>query len=44
VEKDKDISEGDKFRGVDELQKAVDRYIAKIDELLKAKEKEVLEF
>ncbi len=44
LEKDKVISEGDKFRGVDELQKAVDRYIAKIDELLKAKEKEVLEF
>jgi ribosome recycling factor len=44
LEKDKVISEDDKFRGVDELQKAVDRYIAKIDELLKAKEKEVLEF
>ena len=44
LEKDKVISEDDKFRGVDELQKAVDRYIAKIHELLKAKEKEVLEF
>jgi ribosome recycling factor len=44
LEKDKLISEDDKFRGIDELQKAVDRYIAKIDELLKSKEKEVLEF
>lgn len=44
LEKDKFISEDDKFRGIDDLQKAVDRYIAKIDELLKNKEKEVLEF
>lgn len=44
LEKDKLISEDDKFRGIDELQKAVDRHIAKIDELLKNKEKEVLEF
>ncbi|TAM39307.1 ribosome recycling factor [bacterium] len=44
LEKDKLISEDDKFRGIDELQKAVDRYIARIDELLKNKEKEVLEF
>ena len=44
LEKDKLVSEDDKFRGIDELQKAVDRHIAKIDELLKNKEKEVLEF
>ncbi|MDD4953502.1 MAG: ribosome recycling factor [Candidatus Omnitrophica bacterium] len=44
LEKDKLISEDDKFRGIDELQKHVDKYIAKIDELLKGKEKEVLEF
>jgi len=44
LEKDKIVSEDDKFRGIDELQKAVDRYIARIDELLKNKEKEVLEF
>jgi ribosome recycling factor len=44
LEKDKIISEDDKFRGIDELQKVVDKYILKIDELLKAKEKEVLEF
>ena len=44
LEKDKVISEEDKFRGIEELQKVVDKYIAKIDELLKSKEKEVLEF
>ncbi len=43
LEKDKTISEDDKFRGIDELQKLVDKYIARIDELLKSKEKEVLE-
>ena len=44
LEKDKVISEDDKFRGIDELQKLVDKYIAKVDEHLKAKEKEILEF
>lgn len=44
LEKDKAISEDDKFRGIDELQKLVDKYIARIDELLKNKEKEILEF
>jgi len=44
LEKDKLIAEDDKFRGIDELQKLVDKYIAKIDELLKNKEKEILEF
>ena len=44
LEKDKLVSEDEKFRGIDELQKIVDKYIAKIDELLKIKEKEVLEF
>jgi len=43
LEKDKAISEDDKFRGIDQLQKFVDKYIAKIDESLKNKEKEVLE-
>ena len=42
LEKDKLISEDDKFRSIDELQKMVDKYIAKIDEMLKNKEKEVL--
>lgn len=44
LEKDKVIPEDDKFRGIDELQKHVDKYIAKVDELLKNKEKEILEF
>jgi ribosome recycling factor len=44
LEKDKFITEDDKFRGIDELQKLVDKYIARIDELLKNKEKEILEF
>lgn len=44
LEKDKHISEDDKFRSIDDLQKIVDKYITKIDELLKNKEKEVLEF
>lgn len=44
LEKDKLIPEDDKFRSIEELQKLVDKYIAKIDELLKSKEKEILEF
>jgi len=43
MEKDKLVSEDNKFRGIDELQKIVDKYTAKVEELLKAKEKEVLE-
>jgi len=42
LEKDKLIPEDDKFRGIDELQKHVDKYTAKVDELLKNKEKEIL--
>jgi len=44
LEKDKVISEDDKFRGIDDLQKLVDKYIAKVDELLKSKEEEILKF
>ncbi|MFA5276427.1 MAG: ribosome recycling factor [Candidatus Omnitrophota bacterium] len=44
LEKDKIISEDEHERAVDEIQKIVDKYILKIDELLKVKEKEVLEF
>lgn len=43
LEKDKLIPEDDKFRGIDELQKLVDKYTAKVEELLKNKEKEILE-
>lgn len=42
LEKDKLVTEDDKFRGIDELQKLVDKYIAKVDEILKAKEKEII--
>jgi ribosome recycling factor len=41
LEKDKAVSEDDKFKGIDELQKLVDKYIAKADEMLKNKEKEL---
>jgi len=44
LEKDKVVTEDDKFRGVDELQKMIDRYIAKIEEIVHGKEKEILEF
>jgi ribosome recycling factor len=42
--KDKAITEDDKFRGIDEVQKLVDKYSVKVDEMLKGKEREVLEF
>jgi len=41
--KDKAISEDDERRGLDEVQKMTDGYIKKLDELAKAKEKEILE-
>lgn len=44
IEKDKIVSEDDKFKGIDELQKLIDRYTVKIDEMLKSKEKELAEF
>ena len=43
LEKDKAVTEDDKFRGLDEIQKMVERYGNKIEEMLKTKEKEVLE-
>jgi ribosome recycling factor len=42
--KDKKISEDDEKRGETELQKLTDRFIQRIDELLKKKEQEILEF
>jgi ribosome recycling factor len=41
--KDKLISEDDDRRAHDEIQKMTDNYIAKLDQLAKAKEKEVME-
>ena len=41
--KDKTISEDDEKRALDEVQKMTDGYIKKLDDLAKAKEKEILE-
>ena len=43
LEKDKLVSEDDWRRGQDQVQKVTDRYIAKTDEILHAKEHEVME-
>jgi ribosome recycling factor len=40
--KDKTISEDDERRGLDEVQKMTDGYVAKIDATAKAKEKEIM--
>src|SRR5436190_20686666 len=40
--KDKEISEDDERRGLEESQKLTDKKIAEVDEVLKAKEKEIL--
>jgi ribosome recycling factor len=40
--KDKEISEDDERRGLEESQKLTDKKINEIDELLKTKEKEIL--
>lgn len=42
--KDGDISEDDAFKAQDNVQKITDDFIAKIDEIYKEKEKEILEF
>jgi ribosome recycling factor len=43
LQKDKAISEDDERRALDEIQKLTDSYMQKVDQLAKAKEKEVLE-
>lgn len=43
MEKDKDISEDDLRRGEGDVQKMTDEYVKKADEVLAAKEKEILE-
>ncbi|MGH7278246.1 MAG: ribosome recycling factor [Candidatus Rokuibacteriota bacterium] len=40
--KDKKVSEDDERRGHDQIQKTTDRFITKVDELLKKKEQEIL--
>ncbi len=42
--KDKKVSEDEERRGHDQIQKATDRFIARIDETLKKKEQEILSF
>ncbi len=42
--KDKKVSEDEERRGHAEIQKTTDRFIAKVDELLKKKEQEILSF
>ncbi|HLK71807.1 MAG TPA: ribosome-recycling factor, partial [Steroidobacteraceae bacterium] len=41
--KEKMISQDDERRGQDEIQKLTDRFVAEIDTLLAAKEKEILQ-
>ncbi len=43
MEKEKEISQDDMHRGRDEVQKVTDDFIKKVDEVLAAKEKEILE-
>ncbi|MFH1201725.1 MAG: ribosome recycling factor [Candidatus Omnitrophota bacterium] len=44
LEKDSAITEDDRFRYQDEVQKITDKYIEKIDSLLKEKEEEIIKF
>ncbi|RUO80563.1 ribosome recycling factor [Idiomarina tyrosinivorans] len=41
--KEKEITEDEEHKAVDEIQKVTDSYIAKVDELLKAKEQDLME-
>lgn len=43
LENDKKITEDDKFTGLEQLQKIMDEYTKKIEEMAAAKEKEILE-
>jgi ribosome recycling factor len=43
LEKEKEITEDEKFTGLEQLQKVIDETIARIEELAAAKEKEILE-
>ena len=44
LSKDKKISEDEERRGHDQIQKTTDKYVGKVDELLKKKEQEILSF
>lgn len=43
LQKDKDISEDEEHRAQDVIQKSTDTFIAKIDEIISAKEKDLME-
>ncbi|RME23790.1 MAG: ribosome recycling factor [Deltaproteobacteria bacterium] len=43
LEKDKQISEDDRQRGMERIQKETDAAVARVDELLEKKEKEIME-
>ncbi len=43
LEKEKQISEDDMYKGIEEIQKLTDRYIEEIEKKGKAKEKEIME-
>jgi ribosome recycling factor len=44
LKKEGEVSEDDAHRGMDQIQKLTDQYVAKVDELTQAKEKEIMEF
>ncbi|HEV8640774.1 MAG TPA: ribosome recycling factor [Methylomirabilota bacterium] len=44
MSRDKKVSEDEERRGHDQIQKTTDKFIAKVDELLKKKEQEILSF
>ena len=43
AEKNKEIAEDDRYRAEDDLQKLTDKYIEKMEEITKKKEKELME-
>lgn len=43
MEKDKEVTQDESKKGLDEIQKLTDKYIKMIDDLLVAKEKEIME-
>jgi len=42
--KDKKVSEDEERRGHDQIQKTTDKFITKVDDVLKKKEQEILSF
>jgi ribosome recycling factor len=42
--KEGEISEDDAFRGQEQIQKVTNEFVAKVDELIEGKEKEIMEF